>query len=112
MLTKLALSLLNSPDDEHIPRAGPDGQVLFPKLDGRADEFEDPEVTLSSKLEEWENEYIQRLSGEVLMEPIEDWPLSRKGTSKIIIYVEYIKTIDYLIRVSQQQRYPTIDTAN
>lgn len=104
MVAKLVLSLLHAPDEERIPRTDADGCISFPKIGGLAGEYEDPEVTLASELLDWEGTYFSHLTREEMTETIYEWPISRNGKSKIIIYVEYVKTVEYLIRVSPEQK--------
>lgn len=102
MLTKLLLAILNNnePDDEEegdmirpalYPTADEKG-VVFPKING----CDDPEQGLAQKLSDWDVK-----NGKAVQEDVEiqEWPLSDAGKKKIIIYVEFVKTLAHLIKV-------------
>ena len=100
MITKLLLALLNAENDEQLPTVI-DSTIRFHN-------DVDPEEKLRDELDDWAQLYEQELEGgERLYEPIEDWPLTpcdppeaELTKPKVIIYVEYVKTLDHLIRVS------------
>lgn len=94
MITKTVLSLLNAPDENTFPTADSNGNIIYPKIG--PSECTDPEEMLAEELNKWDIENRDKLANN---KPVASWPLSEKGTSKIIIYVEFVKTLQHLIDV-------------
>lgn len=102
MLTKLLLAILNNNEPENEEEGNMEGPELYPITDEEGVKFpkmngcDDPEEGLAQKLSDWDAK-----KGNAVRDGIEiqEWPLSDGGKKKIIIYVEFVKTLAHLIKV-------------